>query len=441
MEAWLAAGFQGRHFRFPPRLRRQYHADTRRERCRTAGMTGLLGAAVALLLYPVLLAAAPDMRPIAALLFLGGVVPLSVIFSVAVLFDPPPLAREILLALPVALDASVLTYLFARTHANATELYVAATVLVLLYAGVTVRLQFGVATAVSVYVFVTYALCLAVIRPEDGHHTRYLIVMTGAIAAYILMANWRLQVDQRRSYVMTLRERLRQHDLTARNQALDALARLDPLTGLANRRAYDLWLEEKWQDATDCDTPLGLIMLDVDRFKAFNDANGHPAGDACLKAIAACLRDQLRRASDLVARLGGEEFAVLLPGSTEEVCAALAESLRSAIEALGLGRTAADPNGVITISCGAASLKPAAGTDAALLCAAADRAMYWAKRAGRNRVRSASACPIGIPSEEPPTNRPLLGPARTLHMMDGRTALGADTVSGWPTGSKKAVLL
>jgi diguanylate cyclase (GGDEF)-like protein len=295
----------------------------------------------------------------------------------------------------VAVDASVFTYLFGATHAHDTELYVAATVLLLLYACITARLQFAVAAAVSGYVFLLFALCFAILRADPDHHSRYLIAMTAAITAYVLVANWRLQVDQRNGYVLTLRERLRQRDLTAQNQVLDELARLDSLTGLANRRTYDLWLERAWREAGAMDMPLGLIMIDVDRFKAFNDANGHAAGDACLRAVAGCLRAQLLGVSDLVARLGGEEFAVLLPGQTEDACAAMAEALRRAVEALGVSHAACGPKGglgfAITISCGAASLKPQAGMDVALLCEAADRAMYWAKGAGRNRVSAAGS--------------------------------------------------
>ena len=392
VDAWLATGFTWRSLRFPKRLQVQYEADTRRQRARGAGMVSMVGAAVALLLYPVLLAAAPDLHPLCEKLFLGVALPFTALLSVAVLCDPPPLLREILLALPVAVDATVLTYIFAKTSANATELYVAATVLLLLYAGVTVRVEFRVAAGVSAYVFGIYSLCFTVWRPEDGHHSRYLVAMTGAITAYILMANWRLHADQRRSYALMLRERLRQRYLTAQNQALDELVRLDPLTGLANRRAYDLWLEDSWQTATETASPLGLIMIDVDRFKAFNDANGHPAGDACLQAVAGCLQAQLHGISELVARLGGEEFAVLLPGRTEDDCAALAENLRGAVEQLAVCN-APGVLSVVTISCGAASLVPRAGASAMALCSAADRAMYWAKRSGRNRVRAASAEP------------------------------------------------
>jgi diguanylate cyclase (GGDEF)-like protein len=389
VDRWLAAGFRWREWRFPRRLQAQFDSDTRAERSKTAGLTSLLGAAVGLTLYPVLLAAAPDLHNQAALLFLGVAIPFTLLMSVLVLRNPAPLLREIMLALPVAVDASVLTYLFRHTAANATELYVAATILVLVYTTVTVQVRFPVAVAVTAYVFVIYALSFIIWRPAEAQNARFLVALTGAIASYLLAGNWRLHADQRRGYVLMLRERLRQDDLTARNRALDELSRRDPLTGLANRRAYDVWLEDLWLDAAAYGQPLGLIMIDIDRFKAFNDVNGHPAGDACLRSVADCLQAEIAGQPAYVARLGGEEFAVLLPGQSIDACAMVAERLRRAAEALAVRHPALGAGRVITISAGVAAATPAPGTGVTELCAAADAALYRAKQSGRNRVRVA----------------------------------------------------
>ncbi len=394
VDRWLAAGFRWRDWRFPQRLQAQFDHDTRAERSKTAGLTSLLGGAVGLTLYPVLLAAAPDLRSIGTILFLGIAIPFTLLMSILVLRNPSPLMREILLALPVVVDGSVLTYLFTHTNANATDLYVAATVLVLVYTSVTVQIRFPVAVAVTAYVFAIYAISFTAFQPHGAHNTPFLVAMTGAIASYLLAGNWRLHADQRRSYALMLRERLRQDDLAARNRALDELSRRDPLTGLANRRAYDVWLEDLWLDAAAYNQPLGLIMIDIDRFKAFNDLNGHPAGDACLRSVAACLQSELTGQPAYVARLGGEEFVVLLPGQPADACAAVAERLRLAAEALGVRHPALGTGRVITISAGVAAATPASGMDAAELCAAADAALYRAKQAGRNRVRIAGVDPI-----------------------------------------------
>jgi diguanylate cyclase (GGDEF)-like protein len=225
---------------------------------------------------------------------------------------------------------------------------------------------------------------------------------------YMLMANWRMHTEQQRSFVLGLHERLRRQDLFQRNLELDELVRRDALTGLANRRAYDAWLRNSWRQARGTGASLGLIVIDVDWFKAYNDFYGHPAGDTCLQAIARCLRDQLRGTSDRVARIGGEEFAVLLPGLGGELCADVAERLRAAVATLELPHLDNEVSRIVTISCGAASLPTGEPMTQGDLVAAADAALYHAKQTGRNRVCLADAAPLqaGAP---PPLNR---APAR-----------------------------
>lgn len=161
------------------------------------------------------------------------------------------------------------------------------------------------------------------------------------------------------------------------NAALEALAARDGLTGLANHRAFQEGLEASFQQARRYDEPLSLLLLDVDHFKAYNDAHGHPAGDEVLKTVAHLLQQQART-TDLVARYGGEEFAVVLPHTPFLGATALAERFRAAVEA-GAGR------GVVTVSVGVATLTPAAAGRSDLV-AAADRALYNAKKNGRNCV-------------------------------------------------------
>jgi diguanylate cyclase (GGDEF)-like protein len=171
-----------------------------------------------------------------------------------------------------------------------------------------------------------------------------------------------------------------------RTLELDELTRRDPLTGLANRRAYDTWLASVWSRAVAEGGRIGLIVVDIDRFKEYNEFCGHDAGDNCLKKIAVCLRDQLRGTSDQVARLGGEDFAVLLPGLTEETCADVAERLRLAVERLELPHLALGMGGILTVSCGVASHVVSPGSTPSSLYQAADTALYQAKVFGRNRV-------------------------------------------------------
>lgn len=174
--------------------------------------------------------------------------------------------------------------------------------------------------------------------------------------------------------------------LHSANRELERLARLDPLTGVANRRQFDEALEVEWRRARRARLPLALAIVDVDHFKAYNDACGHPAGDVCLQEVARTLRRVANRAGDLVARTGGEEFAVILPGLDGAHALALAEAMRRAIEQSALPHPASPVAACVTVSCGVASRVPQRGTTAATLMHEIDLALYRAKSAGRNRV-------------------------------------------------------
>ena len=171
---------------------------------------------------------------------------------------------------------------------------------------------------------------------------------------------------------------------------LTLLVREDHLTGLANRRHFDDALEREAARARRSKSPLSLIMIDVDHFKRFNDTYGHPAGDACLKAVAGALGKVLRRQGDLAARYGGEEFVVLLPDTSEEGALVVALQAQSAVCALAIPH-AGSLTGILTISAGVAMFHTAQQTASnhADLLHAADTALYSAKAAGRNRVATA----------------------------------------------------
>ncbi|KQQ97675.1 diguanylate cyclase [Massilia sp. Leaf139] len=166
--------------------------------------------------------------------------------------------------------------------------------------------------------------------------------------------------------------------------ALEKLATRDGLTGLANRRCFDDTLTAEWERALRLRQPLSLLMVDVDNFKAYNDANGHLGGDECLKRIATAVASEMR-ANDLVARYGGEEFAVILPNQSLKGAAIVAERIRRRVEQLRL------PNGLaplrqVTVSIGAATALVGPENQASELVAIADAALYRAKHLGRNRI-------------------------------------------------------
>ena len=176
-------------------------------------------------------------------------------------------------------------------------------------------------------------------------------------------------------------------ELMLSHNELKRLAQTDALTGLPNRRRLDEAQSEEWRRAARMGGPLSLLLLDADRFKSYNDLYGHRKGDQVLIAIAGVLRQVAQRAGDLPARQGGEEFAVLLPDVAHEAAVEIAGRLRAAVQALGLVHTGNEA-GVVTVSVGVASSWPKAGQAVADLFENADRALYRAKNAGRNRVES-----------------------------------------------------
>jgi diguanylate cyclase (GGDEF)-like protein len=176
-------------------------------------------------------------------------------------------------------------------------------------------------------------------------------------------------------------------ELHSATGSLLRVARTDGLTGLANRRCFDEALEREWRRCRRDEQPLSLILLDIDHFKAFNDHRGHPEGDRCLQQVAQCFARLARRASDLVARFGGDEFAILMAGQPAEPGRWLAERLRAGVESLALPHPDAPaPPSVLTVSAGVATGVPRDDSSSATLVAAADRNLYAAKQAGRNRV-------------------------------------------------------
>jgi two-component system cell cycle response regulator len=184
------------------------------------------------------------------------------------------------------------------------------------------------------------------------------------------------------------------HDITHHKQSETALQRaalVDPLTLIANRRHFDSFIEKEWQRAIRSGEPLSLIVLDVDHFKLYNDTLGHAAGDACLQKVAAALQSHALRPTDLAARYGGEEFVLLFAETSAASALRLAEGIRARVEGLKLPNPRSPTSQWVTVSIGVATVAPTQLDAVENLFVAADRAMYEAKAAGRNRVRAVRA--------------------------------------------------
>ena len=217
----------------------------------------------------------------------------------------------------------------------------------------------------------------------------YLVAPVSVIAALVAMAAaaiagyaYRVRRARMREEELVRLVRERTEQLEAANRRLEELSFLDGLTEIANRRQFEQILDLEWRRAVRSGAPLSVILADIDNFKKFNDTNGHQIGDRCLRDVATLLDSIVQRAGDQVARYGGEEFAAILPETDAEGAASIAERMRQAVEGLETD------GGRVTVSFGVATIIAKDRSSADALIAAADSALYDAKREGRNRVKA-----------------------------------------------------
>ena len=193
-----------------------------------------------------------------------------------------------------------------------------------------------------------------------------------------------LTMLQRDEAYRALRES--QQQLLDTNLVLQRLIKSDGLTGLANRRYFDEYLDIEWARAVREQNELSLLMIDVDYFKAYNDQRGHVAGDEVLRRVGDALRESCTRASDLAARYGGEEFAVIMPGTASGGARLQAEKIRREVEAMNIPHDLPKPGSPVSVSIGIATMHPQSDGDPMTLVVKADEGLYLAKHGGRNQV-------------------------------------------------------
>ncbi|HVY06273.1 MAG TPA: GGDEF domain-containing protein [Burkholderiales bacterium] len=373
-----------RGLRFPARIEAAFERETGGARARflfAAGMVALLVYNVFLITDQMMIA---DVFGTALFVRLALFTPIAIMILLIVRGQPSPFLRESLEAALTVLASVSVMYLYVISDSPKANYYQPGLALVLIYGNVVVRLRFFFAVVASLLTILAYVALVVIFGTLPHDVCTVYVTYLVATAVFTLIANYAIERDQRLEYLVSLRERCRHVALAAVNFRLNELSHRDPLTGISNRRALDEYLQKIARRARR--EAVAIVMIDIDHFKLFNDRYGHQLGDECLKNVAHAIRDSLNRSGDMVARIGGEEFVVVLPGADVSAAATKADAIRQCVADLGILHEMSPVFRRVTISAGVAVMRPSTTVDANTILRVADTALYRAKSSGRNRV-------------------------------------------------------
>ena len=380
--------------RFHDRLERQFEADASVARCHRFIRINYIG----LLIYHCFMLS--DYRSIGDVIDLDILVhflfttPIVLAVNIVLARHPPVWIREGLETFAALAVAAAIVLVSSASESPDRDM-VHFTLAVIVLCMITMqRLRFPYAVAGCAIVQVLYSLGLTTL----AYSADRMLVANSVFFAIVLVSlvgGYALEREHRMGYLLRLREHLRISELE-----VDSLC--DALTGLGNRRALDAAFARLSEEQAGTDT--AVLLLDVDHFKLFNDANGHQAGDDCLRRIAGLVSGTLRDGEGIAFRFGGEEFLVLIEDATRASAFEIAGRIRSSVESARIRRS---PNtaAVVTVSIGVAQGPLGATGAARSLVASADRALYAAKHAGRNRVTLAHDAEVIVPVAMPDRRR------------------------------------
>ncbi len=284
----------------------------------------------------------------------------------------------------LAAGLSILAMILLASH-DLTQRYYTGLIIVIYYGYVVSGMRFWYATFAGSAITLAYIItALFFMRPAStflGTNLFFLIAsnFTG------MVGNFLMEISRRKDFLQSALLSFQRKELEAANRELKRLSDTDALTGLANRRYLEEFLQREWKRAMRHKYPITLLMIDIDYFKKYNDSLGHQAGDRCLVRLAEVLKGFERRPGDLAARFGGEEFVVVLSGTDGEGAREIAEQIRRRVYNLRIKHPFSDVSEYVTVSIGGASLTPTPQNSKEELIELADGAMYMAKARGRNR--------------------------------------------------------
>jgi diguanylate cyclase (GGDEF)-like protein len=316
------------------------------------------------------------------------VTPIALIVNASMRLNPSRFYRETVIS--VVACAIGLTHLYFESNKDATSSAYAqvGVIVAVIFVNVVMRLQFSYALCSSAILLAGDLIFIQLdhfLNPSEK-----LLGITLAVCAILMtvVANYSVGREERMAYLIRLRSEMQSRELSFVNEKLQRISSVDSLTGLANRHSYEQEFARLWSEAVAAGTSLSAIVIDIDNFKNVNDTRGHLYGDRMLVRVASLLLQGLRGKDDFAARFGGEEFIVLLPSATQEGAMIVAERIRKLVEVAGspaLQEPSIHPP-LSSVSCGVASCWPNETHAREDLLEAADKALYQAKRGGRNRV-------------------------------------------------------
>jgi diguanylate cyclase (GGDEF)-like protein len=371
---------------FPPAIESRFERDSGWARCKFLIVVGFSCLFIIDLFVVRDYQMLPDVFPQSVVVRLLILTPLGLAMFAVLSFNPRAWLREAMEAALMLMVVCGILYLLMASRSPLADHAFYSLVLIVLFSNLVQRIRFWYAVVSSIVAMGLAAAALPYIdtMPANTALSAMMSLVTATLLS--LVANYNLEHEQRRNYLVALRDALHREQLVELNKELSLISTVDAVTGLANRHRLERYLEALWQTGLESGRPVTMLMLDVDHFKRFNDYYGHQAGDQCLKKVAEIIRAQLRAKEDLAVRYGGEEFIVVLPEASLIDGIRIGERMRRALEALRLPHLASPEPHVITVSIGVSCGMPSESLSPNELIEAADVALYNAKNRGRNRI-------------------------------------------------------